>query len=95
MPEAFAEENFVVISSTIPITMRKWRLHLEKNWEKLMKENTRLLVVAGVHGGEDGRLGRNEDKGRSPQICTVRDSVTSQTNKKNPSFFGIIFFTIL
>ena len=39
--------------------------------------------------------GNEQVKGRSPQICTVRDSVTSQTNKKNPSFFGIIFFTIL
>ena len=72
MPEAFAEENFVVISSTIPITMRKWRLHLEKNWDKLMKENTRLLVLAGVHGDEDGRLGANEDKEKE---TTVRDKL--------------------
>ena len=75
MPEAFAQENFVVISSTIPITMRKWRLHLEKNWDTLMKENTRLLVLAGVHGDEDGQLGPNEDKEKEAFVCNSEGQI--------------------
>ena len=45
----FAEEKCVIISSTDRITMRQWRTHLASNWEKLMPENTRLLVLAEIH----------------------------------------------
>lgn len=83
MPEAFSEENFVVISSTIPINMRKWRLHLEKNWEKLMKENTRLLVLAGVHGDEDGQLGSNEDKEKEAFVCDSEGQIDVLRNRKS------------
>ena len=32
------------------------------DWEKLMPENIRLLLLAGIHGHEDGRLGDREDQ---------------------------------
>ena len=47
----------VVISSTERITMPKWKKYLASHWDRLMPENTRLLVFAGIHGLEDGRLG--------------------------------------
>ena len=63
-PKVFQEENLVIISSKEPINMLQWSEHLEENWSRLMKENTRLLVLAGVHGKEDGELGGNEVKGK-------------------------------
>ena len=57
----FAEEKRVIISSKDRISMRQWRTHLMSNWERLMPENTRLLVLAGIHGQEDGRLGDREE----------------------------------
>ena len=59
----FSEEKCVIISSTNRITMRQWRTHLASNWKKLMPMNTRLLVLAGIHGEEDGRLGDREKPG--------------------------------
>ena len=63
-PEVFHNEKLVIISSNEKISMFTWSIYLRKNWDRLMKENTRLLVLAGVHGNMDGRLGKNEDKGR-------------------------------
>ena len=62
--EVFHEEELVVISSTDKINMLQWSEHLEENWDRLIKESTRLLVLAGVHGREDGELGGNETKGK-------------------------------
>ena len=56
----FATENMVIITSTKPIQMLEWREHLLDHWEEVMKENTRLLVVSGTHGCQDGQLGDNE-----------------------------------
>ena len=56
----FATENMVIITSTKPIQMIEWRMHLLDHWEEVMKENTRLLVVSGTHGCQDGQLGDNE-----------------------------------
>ena len=49
----FATENMVIITSAKPIQMIQWRAHLNDHWKEVMKENTRLLVVAGTHGCED------------------------------------------
>ena len=57
--DLFAEEKRVIISSKDRISMRQWRTHLLGNWERLMPENTRLLVLA-----EDGRLGDREEPGK-------------------------------
>ena len=63
-PKVFHEENLVIISSSEKISMMRWMYHLKNNWGRLMKENTRLLVLAGVHGKEDGTLGENEFEGK-------------------------------
>ena len=58
----FATENLVIITSKRPIQMIQWRAHLAAQWKEVMKENTRLLVVAGTHGREDGQLGENDSR---------------------------------
>ena len=72
--EVFHEEELVVISSTDKINMLQWSEHLEENWDRLIKESTRLLVLAGVHGREDGELGGNETKGMATLWKTLRDN---------------------
>ena len=46
-----------------------------------MKENTRLLVLAGVHGKEDGELGGNEVKGKDNFVEDSERQVGRLTKK--------------
>ena len=92
-PKVFHEENLVIISSNEKISMMKWRNHLKNNWEKLMKENTRLLVLVGVHGEEGGRLGENEVEGKDNfvkdsegQVEFLKEKFENDIQKKNISF---------
>ena len=92
-PKVFHEESLVIVSSNEKISMMKWRGHLKENWERLMKENTRLLVLAGVHGKEDGRLGENEVEGKDNfvkdsegQIEFLREKFETDVQKKNLLF---------
>ena len=52
-----------------------------KNWDRLMKENMRLLVLAGVHGKEDGELGGNEVKGKDNFVEDSEGHVGRLTKK--------------
>ena len=58
-----------------------------------MKENTRLLVLAGVHGKEDGVLGENEVKGKDNfvkdsegQLEFLAEKFRGDIQKENISF---------
>ena len=73
--DLFAVEKHVIISSKDRISMRQWRTHLLGNWERLMPENTRLLVLAGIHGQEDGRLGDREEPGKDGFVEDCRKQV--------------------
>jgi hypothetical protein len=59
----FAVEKFVIISSKTRMDMLQWRRYLVANWARLMPARTRLLVLAGIHGCQDGRWGA----GRTPR----------------------------
>ena len=92
-PNVFHEENLVIISSNEKINMMRWSSHLKNNWERLMKENTRLLVLAGVPGEKDGRLGANEVEGRDNfvkdsegQLELLKKDFTRDIEKKNIMF---------
>ena len=61
--------------------MLQWSEHLEENWSRLMKENTRLLVLAGVHGKKDGELGGNEVKGKDNFVEDSERQVERLTKK--------------
>ena len=92
-PVVFYDEHLVIISSNEDINMLQWSEHLAENWDRLMKENTRLLVLAGVHGKEDGELGKNEIKGRDnfvedskKQIERLKRGFKDDIEKRNMEF---------
>ena len=53
----FSTENFVVITSNIEIDSLQWQKHFRNNWNQLIRPNTKVLVLAGIHGCKDGELG--------------------------------------
>ena len=59
---AFASEHLVVITSKVAIDALQWRQYMIDNWTKLMRRNSKLLVLAGVHGDHHGKIG-DSDKG--------------------------------
>ena len=58
--EVFSIEGLVIITSNDQINMLEWRKYLENNWAKFSKYKARLLVLAGIHGEEEGKMGDNE-----------------------------------
>ena len=56
MEEKSELESFVLHSSNSRISVLAWRMDIEKNWRKLMHQNTKLLVLTGIHGGAKGEL---------------------------------------
>ena len=82
-----AVEKYVIISASDRITMRQWRTHLASDWEKLMPENTRLLMLAGIHGQEDGRLGDREDPDEDDFVkdCHKQVEILGKARKKEIS----------
>ena len=58
----FSTENCVILTSNIEIDSLQWQKHIRKEWSKLMRPNTKVLVLAGIHGCQDGKLG-SVDKG--------------------------------
>ena len=54
-----------------------------------MKENTRLLILSGVHGNNDGRLGDREDKFVSSceaQVKNLQKNKSEDIEVKNIKF---------
>ena len=58
MREEFAAEGCVILTSKIAIDCYQWRKDLESRWGKIMRPNSKLLVLAGIHGGPRGKLGQ-------------------------------------
>ena len=57
--QVFSIENTAIITTNEEITARQTRSYLLNNWEKLTSNRTsiRILILAGIHGYEDGKLG--------------------------------------
>ena len=57
--EIFNVENLVILTSKIEIDCNQWVDHIKNDyWKPLIKKiNTRFLVLTGIHGGADGKLG--------------------------------------
>ena len=53
----FTSENFVIITSNIEIDSLQWQRHFRNNWNKIIRPNSKVLVLAGIHGCKDGNLG--------------------------------------
>ena len=60
MAEIYTSEDLVIITSSYENTAREWRMYLTKNWNRLVRENSRILILAGIHGSDDGELGEND-----------------------------------
>ena len=60
--ENFETEQFVIINSVDEIDCLDWARYFIVNWKFIMKNGSRLLVLAGVHGDLDG-LVRHKDSG--------------------------------
>ena len=60
-PPLFKEERLVIVKSTNEITVLDWREYLNKNFERLARQDSKILILGGIHGQQDGKIGR-EDK---------------------------------
>ena len=62
MNPKFKDDHLVIITAKEKVTMPNWGDFILKEWDRLMKENTKLLVLAGVHGDEDGKVGSDDKR---------------------------------
>ena len=53
----FTAENFAIITSNVEIDSLQWQKYFQDNWNQIIRTNTKVLVLAGIHGGKDGRVG--------------------------------------
>ena len=58
-PAKIATEGSAVVTCTGRLTAINWREHLQNNWDTFGGGLTKLklLIICGVHGGEDGNYG--------------------------------------
>ena len=58
--KVFTTEHMVILTSKIPIDCAQWNEFIIENWKNLIRKNTKFLVLAGVHGKSDGKLGSKD-----------------------------------
>ena len=58
----FTTENYVIVTSNCEIDSLQWQRHIRDKWDQLIRPNSKVLVLAGCHGGKDGEIG-NVDEG--------------------------------
>ena len=82
-------ENYVIITPKIEIDSLQWQKHIRDKWDQLIRSNTKVLVLAGIHGCKDGELG-NVDKGLLSeyvhQIRFLKRKYENDLEKKNAEF---------
>ena len=58
MEKQFSAEKKVIITSNDEVHALAWRTYILENWNSLMQQkDTKVLVLAGIHGKKDGELG--------------------------------------
>ena len=62
MYQLFNNKNLAIITTMEMMESYEWRMYVEKHWDKIIKMNSRMMVMGGIHGYKDGRLG-DVDKG--------------------------------
>ena len=62
MSDVFSVESLVIISSNTAIQAHEWRNYLKEKWSTFCRQDARILILAGIHGNHDGKLGA-EDEG--------------------------------
>ena len=56
MNQFFEAEQMVIINSLEEIDCLQWGEYFLENWKILMKDQSKFLVLAGVHGESDGKV---------------------------------------
>ena len=60
MSKIYTAEHLVIITSNYENSAREWRTYLNERWNELVRNNSRILVLAGVHGTNQGKVGDND-----------------------------------
>ena len=61
LSRVFTTENYVIISTNTEIDSLQWQRHFRDKWDQLIRQNTKVLVLAGIHGCKDGEIGRVDE----------------------------------
>ena len=83
MDRFFSSENLAIITSKDEVDAFQWRKYIEKNWDDLKQKDAKLLVLAGIHGKQDGRLG-STDMGLLKDYQRQIDYFMGKSTKKQP-----------
>ena len=86
--QVFSLENTVIITTNEEITARQTRSYLLNNWEKLTsnRKSIRILILAGIHGYEDGKLGpidQGLQKDNENQIKVLKRKLKEDFEKRD------------
>ena len=76
-------EGLVIITSKDEVSAFQWRKNIEKNWDDLKQKNAVILILAGIHGKQDGKLG-NPDLGLLKDYQGQIDYFMGESKKQPP-----------
>ena len=83
MAKFFTAEGLEIITSKDEVSAFQWRKYIEKNWDDLKQKNAVMLILAGIHGKQDGKLG-NPDLGLLKDYQGQIDYFMGKNKKKQP-----------
>ena len=83
MAKFFTAEGLVIITSKDEVSAFQWRKYVEKNWDDLKQKHAVMLILAGIHGKQDGKLG-NPDLGLLKDYQGQIDYFMGKSKKKQP-----------
>ncbi len=84
----FAINHMTVITTKTRIRPQESKNFLLRNWESIVQDNARLLILGGNHGTKSGRLGqysRSGDEKLREHIKTIRRRKERDMAKRNIS----------
>ena len=85
----FIEENMVIITSTDEINTLQMGEYIIRNKDRLIRKNTRGLLLAGVHGKEGGQIGEVDDNLVHDNLSLIerlQEDLSEKIEEKNASF---------
>ena len=83
MAKFFTAEGLVIITSKDEVSAFQWRKYIEKNWDNLKQKNAVMLILGGIHGKQDGKLG-NPDLGLLKDYQGQIDYFMGKSKKQPP-----------
>ena len=86
MSKIYTAEHLVIITSNYENSAREWRTYLYERWNELVRKNSRILVLAGVHGTNQGKVGNNDPglfQDNEKQIQILKRKWAQDIDEKN------------